>query len=206
MRYLRTLDVPIDALQPFPGNARRHDEAALDESAETNGQFRSVVARDMGDGVPPQVLAGHGTWGAFTRRGDATIRVELIEADDTEARRIVLADNGSSRNASYDDQALLALLEAAAEDGGLAGTGWDDQARDDLLTLAGDLPDLDDLDDAEPNDRELWPAIRIVVPPETRKDFLALMDHPEFEAWNEEHERFAAILTAARNQMGDAGE
>jgi ParB-like chromosome segregation protein Spo0J len=204
VRFLRTVELPIDGLQPYPGNARVHDDEALDESADANGQYRSIVAREMGDELP-QVLAGHGTWGAFTRRGDTSIRVELIEADDVEARRIVLADNGSNRKASYDDQALLALLDAAAADGGLTGTGWDDAARADLERLAGDLPDLDDLADehGEPDDRELWPVIRIPVPADVRAEFLALMQHPEFEAWHEEHERFAALVKAAGERLGE---
>lgn len=155
MRYLDTRAVAIDALQPYPGNARRHDDAALDESAEANGQYRSVVARQLPDGAL-EVLAGHGTWGAFTRKGDTTIRVEVIDADDTEARRIVLADNGSSRRAGYDDAALLALLDAASQDGGLTGTGWDAQAFTDLLDVNngdGKGPAEGFLPDEDPEDR-----------------------------------------------------
>jgi hypothetical protein len=112
-----------------------HDEPALDESARTNGQYRSVVARRLEDGAL-QLLAGHGTVGAFRRQGAGEVRVEVIEADDTEARRIVLADNGTSRNASYDESLLLDLLDAASKDGGLGGTGWDGEAYKELLDAA----------------------------------------------------------------------
>lgn len=135
MRYLDTRSVPIDSLQPYPGNARTHDEAALAESAEANGQYRSVVVRQLADGEL-QILAGHGTTDAFRLRGDEEIRVEVIEADDTEARRILLADNGSSRNAGYNDAALLELLDAASTDGGLLGTGWDGDTYRNLLDKA----------------------------------------------------------------------
>lgn len=208
MRYLRTIDVPIDALQAYPGNARIHDEQALDESAEQNGQYRSVVARDMG-GDLPEVLAGNGTWAAFRRRGDTTLRVELIEAGDDEALRIVLADNGSSRRASYDDHLLLKLLDAAAAaagDGGLAGTGWDDAAHADLMAMAGAPPTLDDLEreHGEPEDGDLWPTIKVSVPPETRDQFLQVMAHPKFEDWLDEHERFAALLGLAAQGLDAA--
>jgi site-specific DNA-methyltransferase (adenine-specific) len=148
VRYVATETLPIDSLQPYPGNARIHDTEALDASAETNGQYRSVVARRVDGGV--QILAGHGTWGAFQRRGDTSIRAEIIEADDTEARRIMLADNGTSRNASYDERLLLGLLNEASSDGGLVGTGWDGDAYKDLLNSAGSENPFDHQPAAEP--------------------------------------------------------
>jgi DNA modification methylase len=155
VRYVATETVPVDALEAYPGNARVHDEPALDESARTNGQYRSVVARRL-DGGTLQLLAGHGTVGAFRRQGAAEVRVEVIEADDTEARRIVLADNGSSRNAGYDERLLLELLDAASKDGGLGGTGWDGEAYKDLLDAAdeGNPFDFDPDSDADDFDEE----------------------------------------------------
>lgn len=205
MQYLRTAEVPIDSLVPFPGNARIHDEQALDESAEQNGQYRSVVARELPDGLL-QVLAGHGTWGAFTRRGDQTLRVEVIEADDIEARRINLVDNGSSRQASYDDYLLLELLNAAKDEGGLEGTGWDQAALDDLVAMVGPPPSLDDLEKehGEHEEKDLWPKIVVAVPPETRDLFNRLMKHPNFEDWNDEHERLAVLLNLAEQGLDAA--
>jgi ParB-like chromosome segregation protein Spo0J len=143
VRYVATETVPVGALEPYPGNARVHDEPALDESARTNGQYRSVVARRLEDGTL-QLLAGHGTVGAFRRQGAGEVRVEVIEADDTEARRIVLADNASYRNAGYDERLLLDLLDAAAKDGGLEGTGYDEDALRELLDSVP--PELGGLD------------------------------------------------------------
>jgi hypothetical protein len=155
VRYLATETVPVNALEAYPGNARVHDEPALDESARTNGQYRSVVARRLEDGTL-QLLAGHGTVGAFRRQGADEVRVEVIEADDTEARRIVLADNGSSRNAGYDERLLLDLLDAASKDGGLGGTGWDGEAYKELLDAAdeGNPFDFDPSGDADDFDEE----------------------------------------------------
>jgi hypothetical protein len=145
MRYIRTDTVPIAELRSYPGNARVHDDAALDESAKLNGQYRSIVARVMPDDAL-QILAGHGTLAAFKRAGDKSVRVEIIDADDTEARRIVLVDNGASRNASYDEKALLALLDKASQDdGGLLGTGWDAEAFAALVTDP-QLPEEGDAD------------------------------------------------------------
>lgn len=148
MRYLHTDTVRISELHPYPGNARVHDDASLDESAKLNGQFRAIVARTMPDGTL-QILAGHGTCAAFERAGDTAIRVEVIDADDTEARRIVLADNATTRNASYDDYLLRALLDEASSDGGLSGTGWDGEAYRKLLNASENPFDF------QPDDDEL---------------------------------------------------
>lgn len=116
MRFIETTELPVGDLHPYPGNPRRHDEAALDESIGANGQYRAIVARLLDDGTH-QILAGHGTRNAVSRSGASTVRVEVIEADDTEARRIVLADNRTSELASYDDRALLAFNDGtSAED------------------------------------------------------------------------------------------
>jgi hypothetical protein len=135
VRYIETVEVPTDRPEDYPGNARIHDDDYLDTSAKTNGQYRSVVARRLPDGRL-QLLAGHGTRAAFRRQGADTIRVEVIEATDQEARRINLVDNPRPGIGGFDDQLLLDLLDQAKGDGGLLGTGWDEDAYDDLLKAA----------------------------------------------------------------------
>jgi DNA modification methylase len=142
VRFIETRDIPVGELTDYPGNARVHDDVALDKSIQANGQYRAVVARLMPDGTA-QILAGHGTKAAIARAGVEAVRVELIEADDTEARRINLVDNGAQRNADYDETALLALLDEASKDGGLIGTGWDPDAYRALI---------DSMDEGNPYD------------------------------------------------------
>jgi hypothetical protein len=139
LQYLRTERTELDELTEYPGNARVHDDKSLDESVRLNGQYRSIVARELDDGKL-QILAGHGTANALRRKGNTHARVEVIRADDREARRIVLADNGTSRNAGYDDALLLDLLDAASRDGGLGGSGWDSDAYNVLLSKSNENP------------------------------------------------------------------
>ena len=206
MRWIETTVVPIDDPQDYPGNARVHDEDWLSESADNNGQYRSILARRLTDGAL-QILAGHGTRGAFRRRGDTEIRVEVIEADDREARRINLVDNPRPGIGGFDDAALLYLLDQAKADGGLSGTGWDADAYEDLLKLAGPPPSMDDLaaKHGAPEDDDLWPKIVVTVPPETRDQFNAVMAHRGFDAWQEDHERFAVVLTLAEQALDAKG-
>jgi hypothetical protein len=58
------------------------------------------------------------------------VAVAYIEVDAEAARRIVLVDNRASDRADYDLEALLGLL-GSLED--LEGTGYDEQALDELL-------------------------------------------------------------------------
>lgn len=147
MRYIETLDaVPVGELESFPGNARVHAEAVLAESAQTNGQYRSIVARRHNGGL--QILAGHGTRAAFAAIGTETVRVEVIECDDDEAARIVLVDNRGNDLAGYDERALLDLLKTAQPD--LTGTGFDQAAFDALVAELYEAERLTDPDDAPP--------------------------------------------------------
>lgn len=137
MKYLRTVDVPLAELEPFPGNARRGDVAAIRESVRRFGQFRSVLARDPGEaGGPLVVVAGNHTVAAMAEEGHEQARVEVIEcADDDEAARINAADNRLAELGGYDDQALVELL--AGFGGDFAGTGW---TADDLAAMTAPPP------------------------------------------------------------------
>lgn len=129
MRYIETIDVPVEQLDAFPGNARVHAENVLRQSARANGQYRAIVARRL-EGGALEILAGHGTRDAFAATGAEVVRVEVIEADDAEAARIVLVDNRGNDLAGYDEAALLALLDSF--DGELTGSGFN---ADDLAAL-----------------------------------------------------------------------
>lgn len=129
MRYIETIDVAVDDLAAFPGNARLHAEDVLQESAKLNGQYRSIIARRAPSGRL-EILAGHGTRDAFAAIGNTTVRVEIIEASDDEAARIVLVDNRGNDLASYDESMLLDLLESVPD---LTGTGYDDAFLESLV-------------------------------------------------------------------------
>ena len=135
MKYIETLTLPIDEPEDYPGNARIHDDAWLDGTVAP-GQHRSIFARRL-PGGRIQILAGHGTRAALKRKGDRTVRVEIVEATDREARQANLSDNPPPNIGGFDDELLLAQLDAASKDGGLSGTGWDADAYKELLDAAG---------------------------------------------------------------------
>jgi ParB-like chromosome segregation protein Spo0J len=124
-------DVPVGDLVPYPGNARVHNLAAIKESLEINGQYRPLVAQV----ATRHVLVGNGTLEAAQALGWATVAVSWLDCDDAAARRIVLADNRASDLASYDEAALVALLQPLETD--LAGTGFSVDDFEDLMAALG---------------------------------------------------------------------
>jgi DNA modification methylase len=135
VRYLATEDVPLAGLVQFPGNARRGDLGAIRASVARHGQYRSIVVRQLADGGRV-IVAGNHTALALAAEGHESVRVDLIECDDGEARRINLADNRLAELGGYDDAALADLL--ASLDGDFGGTGW---AAEDLAALLRGEPD-----------------------------------------------------------------
>ena len=136
--------LPVGDLHPHADNPNHGDVAAIRESLDEFGQYRSVVALEDGT-----LLAGHHVWQAAKARGDETIRVEVIETDEHTARRILLADNRIAElGDGLDPEALLAVLESLG--GELAGTGYDEAYLDELEALLN-LPEVCGDPDAPPH-------------------------------------------------------
>jgi hypothetical protein len=127
--YLRTADLPLDELTPYPGNAKRGDVKQIRASLRRNGQYRSLVVRDIPNG-PLIVLAGNHTLQALAAEGHITARCEVITCDDNAARRINLADNRTAELGMYDQDALAELLEALDD---YEGSGYTQEDVDSLL-------------------------------------------------------------------------
>jgi hypothetical protein len=137
--YLRTADIPLSDLSPFPGNAKVGDIDAIRASVRRSGQYRSLVVRETDDALV--ILAGWHTSRALVAEGHASARCEVIACDDDTARAINLADNRTGELGGFDDDALAALLAAAQDANDLSGTGYDDHDLDELLRVTGQLAD-----------------------------------------------------------------
>jgi len=145
--YIRTADIPLDELTPFPGNAKRGDVDTIRASLRRNGQYRSLVVREIPDG-PLIVLAGNHTMQALAAEGHPTARCEVVLCDDATARRINLADNRTAELGGYDNDALAELLSYM--DGDYEGTGYTDEDVEALITP----PDIEELEPAGGDDDE----------------------------------------------------
>jgi site-specific DNA-methyltransferase (adenine-specific) len=140
---LEHLAEPIDTLRLYERNPRRGVVAKIAESLSANGQYRAVTARRSSR----EVLAGNHTLQAARSLGWSHVAVEWIDVDDEQAARIVLVDNRLSDLATYDDEALLELLQYVPD---LTGTGYDDAALAALLAATDEPVALTDVDEPAP--------------------------------------------------------
>ena len=139
MADLLTKDVQhisVDKLRCHPANPREGDVGAVWESIEQNGFFGALVVQKSSG----HVLAGNHRLLAAREAGMDEVPVIYVDVDDEHAMRILLADNRTSDIATYDGEGLADLLEhLASTDDGLAGTGYDGDALDELLNDLGRL-------------------------------------------------------------------
>lgn len=119
---LRPFLVPVDELEPYPGNPRRGDLAVVVESLTRFGQTRPILT------YGERIVAGHHVRLAALELGWS--HVAAIQNDfesDEEAQRFLLMDNRSHDRGEYELVELAAHLQALKEtDAGLAGTGYED--------------------------------------------------------------------------------
>ena len=136
---LRRLLVPIESLQPWPGNPRRGDIAAISESLKRFGQLRPIVTQGT------VVVAGNHLVAAAKQLGWTHLAALDHEfASEQEARGFVLADNRVSQLGTFDD-ALLAEQLRTFDEGSLTGTGYDDRFVQELERELARAADLDAL-------------------------------------------------------------
>lgn len=129
--------VPIDSVNPYPGNPRRGDVPRIKASLEAFGQYRPIVVQLS----TKFIVAGNHTHRAAQELGWSHIEVKFIDVDADTAKRILAADNRTADDAIYDDQELVNLLQSIES---LEGTGFQD---DDVKAL------LEQLEQANANER-----------------------------------------------------
>jgi site-specific DNA-methyltransferase (adenine-specific) len=163
VNFVEQREISVDDLKPHPDNPNRGSVEDLAESLSQFGQFRSIVGRPDGT-----ILAGHHLVQAAKRIGMKTVRVDIIDVDDTVARKIMLADNrladlGLGPNLDL----LLKNLEELGND--IAGTGFDEDYIRMLEEAVSGPPDIDDLveetDETESKPEDFYKRLTITVDP-----------------------------------------
>jgi hypothetical protein len=219
-----TETVPLEDLTPFPGNARRGNVELILDSLRANGQYKPLTVRRQGETLT--ILAGNHSYMALLRHEeddragcqdwelsndrpcqlciavdaeDPTALAHLIECDDATARRINVVDNRAADEGDYDQQALDAIL--ATFDGDFVGTGYSQSEAELFAEMPAAIeppPSLDDLAEeyGEPQDTDLWPVIRVRVPPNVRDDFYDVTK--DCEDPSDDSVRFMALVQRAR--------
>lgn len=146
-------------LAVYHRNPNLGNTGSIEGSLRVNGQYRPIVVnRGTHTGRPNEVLAGNHTLKAMRNLAEAepddarwrSIDAYVVDVDNDQAARIVLADNKTAQDGfGYDNAALADLLGGL---GDLAGTAFSDEEYSDLLAgleevdavitdpLAGDEP------------------------------------------------------------------
>lgn len=136
---LRRLLVPVESLEPFPGNPRLGDVAAVRASLERFGQTKAIV---VDAATPTRIVAGHHVRLAAADAGWTHVAAQPHEfADDDEARAYLLADNRSSELGAWDIGLLAEHISYLADLDALGGTGY---TADDLDGFLADLAKIGD--------------------------------------------------------------
>lgn len=133
-----------------------------------HGRRDSLVARKAAGEVPPPgvVVDGDGQWQVMTTLWRSK--------NDAEATAMGIALNRIGEAGGWNDEVLAKALTAADDYRGL--TGYHDTEFVDLLARLAPPPSLDELaaTHGDPVPSDLWPVIRLQVPPEVRDRFDAL--------------------------------
>src|ERR1019366_2508288 len=119
--------IPIKDLKAFPGNPRQGDVHLISESLHANGQYRAIVVRKSDN----TILAGNHTWMAAKSLGWTMIAATIVDVNDVQAKRIVLADNRTSDLGDFVEKSLANVLEGLPD---LNGSGYDARDLDRLLS------------------------------------------------------------------------
>lgn len=132
-RILSTPDdaqiVDINTIKAHPSNPREGDIGAIIESMKHNGFYGFLIVQKS----TSHILAGNHRWQAAKQLGLPTVPVIWLDCNDEHALRILLADNKTNDNASYNEAQLIECLEAFKDDvGDLEGTGWDEEELNDI--------------------------------------------------------------------------
>lgn len=180
---LETVDVDLDDLNLYYRNPRVGNVDVIAESLDTSGQYRAIVVnRGTRTGRPMEVLAGNHTVKAARSLGWSKITAHILDVDDEQASRILLADNRTAELGEMDDSILFQVMDELDD---LIGTGYTDEDLD-LLRLDADnelLIDEDELPEPTGESRvkvgDIWQlgAHRVVCGDSTSPEvFEALLD------------------------------
>lgn len=126
---LEIVEILVDEVSQHPDNANNGDLEALKESIEANGFFSPIIVQAS----TGYIIAGNHRWQVANEIGMVSIPAIVLDVDDMQAKRMMLADNRITR-LGRDDPALLTelLSDLSESDLGLLGTGF---SHNDLQTM-----------------------------------------------------------------------
>jgi ParB-like chromosome segregation protein Spo0J len=147
---METETLLAETLKEYPGNPRKGDIDKIAESLKANGQYKPIVVQKSTNFV----LVGNHTLKAIKKLGWDFVDAVILDVDDVEAKRIVLADNRTSDGSTYDYMLLNEMLLTLPN---LEGTGYDKAALDQLINTVN--PYISELEHSDTGSRGLGTPI-----------------------------------------------
>lgn len=127
---LKMTRVTVANLIPHPHNPRQGDVGAIMESMKAHGIYAPIVVQKSSN----IIIKGNHTAQAAQLLGYKEIDAVILDVDDDQALRILLADNQTGDQATNNKGVLTDLLESLINsDFGLQGTGFHGDDLDDLV-------------------------------------------------------------------------
>lgn len=144
--------VDVSTLNFFHNNPRIGSVEKIAESVRENGFLENIVV-NVGSktGRPNEILSGNHRLKALQAINRNKVDVRWVDVDEDAARKIVLALNGTTDDATYDPGILAQLLEEQKESvGHLIGTTYNDEVLGKLLVEMNQDPleSIDSIEDA----------------------------------------------------------
>lgn len=173
--------LPIDELRTYGRNPRKGNIEAIAASLTAHGQYKPLVVNTGSlTGEPWAVLAGNHTLMAMRHLNQQAQEQDqplphlmvpcwIIDVDADEAARIVLADNRTSDQSTYNTETLVDLLGELPD---LTGTGYTYSDLEELqaqLNTPEEEPPADEITDPY----EDFITIRLQLPPHLAQQWLA---------------------------------
>jgi len=143
--------VRLDAIHQDPANARSHPDEnleAIEASLRRFGQAEPLVVQK----TTGRVIGGNGRLAVMRKLGWTECDVVELAVDDLTATALGIALNRTAESATWNQDALATLLKELQVQGGLDGTGFDEEDLDKLLAELGqeDPALVDDPGEQEP--------------------------------------------------------
>lgn len=127
----------VDTLIEHPKNPRKGSVEQIKVSLEENGQYKPIIVQKSTN----YILAGNHTYLAAQQLGWKELMALVIDVDDTTAVKIMLADNKTADQSTYDSGILVDVLQGLDD---LVGTGY--EAADLELMMRAEARELESVD------------------------------------------------------------
>lgn len=156
---LEPLLIRIDSVTPHPENYNNGDTDAIGESIDENGMVLPIVVQES----TGYIISGNHTWMTLMERNATLCPAVVIDVDDEQAIKLMVALNQVPRLARPDKAAMLHLLQTV--EAPTVGTGVDEYAMQALEKMAEMTPLYED---------KSWPTYCFRLPPHMIKAFREL--------------------------------